>query len=98
MSDSVGAIVSSYLRKNIVFSMHNLASDASFNEFHVILCRNVMIYFDTVLRDRVLELLYASLVRFGYLVVGKKERVEMSSIGARFGMLPGDARIYRRIA
>lgn len=64
----------------------------------MILCRNVMIYFDGQLRDRVLELLSASLVRFGYLAVGKKERIEMTSLGARFGMLPGDARIYRRIA
>jgi chemotaxis protein methyltransferase CheR len=98
VSDSAGAIIASPLRKNIIFSMHNLASDASFNEFHVILCRNVMIYFDSQLRERVLELLYGSLVRFGYLAVGKKERIELSSLGARFGMLPGDARIYRRIA
>jgi chemotaxis protein methyltransferase CheR len=97
VSDSEGAIIASPLRKNIVFSMHNLASDASFNEFHVITCRNVLIYFDTQLRDRVLELLYGSLVRFGYLAVGKKERLELTTIGARFAMLPGDARIYRRI-
>lgn len=97
ISDSSGAIIISPLRKNVVFSMHNLASDASFNEFHVILCRNVMIYFDTTLRDKVLELLYSSLVRFGYLAVGKKERLELTQFGARFAMLPGDARIYRRI-
>src|SRR5690349_21021762 len=88
VSDSTGAIIISPLRKNVVFSMHNLASDASFNEFHVILCRNVMIYFDTTLRDKVLELLYSSLVRFGYLVVGKKERLELTTMGARFAMLP----------
>ena len=98
VSDSTGAIIANALRKNVVYSMHNLASDASFNEFHVILCRNVMIYFDTKLRDRVLDLLYGSLVRFGYLAVGKKERLELTQIGSKFAMLPGDARIYRRIA
>jgi chemotaxis protein methyltransferase CheR len=98
VADAHGAIIASSLRRNVVFSLHNLAVDASFNEFHIILCRNVMIYFDTTLRDRVLELLYGSLVRFGYLAVGKKERIELTKLGTRFAMLPGDARIYRRIA
>ena len=96
VADQGNAIMTHALRKNIVFSQHNLASDGSFNEFHVILCRNVMIYFDGELRDRVLQLLLGSLVRFGYLAVGKKERLELSPIGHRFEPLPDDARIYRR--
>ena len=52
---------------NVVFAQHNLASDRSFNEFHVILCRNVMIYFDRALQDRVHELFYESLAPFGVL-------------------------------
>ena len=96
VADQGNAIMAHALRKNIVYSQHNLASDGSFNEFHVILCRNVMIYFDAQLRDRVLGLLLGSLVRFGYLAIGKKERLELTAIGHRFEPLPGDARIYRR--
>src|SRR6476646_6563130 len=58
-------ILKSSLRENVVFAQHNLASDASFNEFHVILCRNVMIYFNSQLQAHVYKLLHQSLVMFG---------------------------------
>jgi chemotaxis protein methyltransferase CheR len=98
VADAEFAIMTAGLRRNIVFSQHNLASDGSFNEFNVILCRNVMIYFGSELRDRCQQLLHDSLVRFGYLVIGKKESLEHTAQRPRFEELPGDARIYRRIA
>jgi chemotaxis protein methyltransferase CheR len=98
VTDAENAILSAQLRKHILFSQHNLASDGSFNEFNVVLCRNVMIYFGVELRERVLQLLHDSLVRFGYLAIGKKESLAYSGLRHRFEALPGDARIYRRIA
>lgn len=98
VADGENAILSSQLKRNIVFSPHNLASDGSFNEFNLILCRNVMIYFGNELRDRATKLLHDSLVRFGYLALGKKESVDPTPLAARFEALPGDQRIYKRIA
>ena len=98
VADGEHAIIASHLKRNVVFSPHNLASDGSFNEFNVILCRNTMIYFGAELRDRVVKLLHDSLVRFGYLALGKKETVEATPLATRFETLPGDQRIYKRIA
>ena len=66
------------LRRNIVFAQHNLATDGSFNEFNLVLCRNVLIYFNRTLQDRVHRLLYQSLVRFGFLGLGTKETVRFT--------------------
>jgi chemotaxis protein methyltransferase CheR len=61
------------LRDNIVFSPHNLATDQSFNEFQLILCRNVLIYFNQELQNKVMNLFYDSLCMFGVLGLGNKE-------------------------
>lgn len=61
------------LRQNIVFSVHNLAMDKSFNEFQLILCRNVLIYFNQALQSKVITLFYESLCPFGFLCLGNKE-------------------------
>ena len=98
VADGEHAILTASLKRNIVFSPHNLASDGSFNEFSVILCRNVLIYFGAELRDRVAQLLYDSLVRFGYLALGRRESLELTPISARFEAVPGDLRIYKRMA
>ena len=72
------AIFNSSLKKNIVWSQHNLVTDGSFNEFHVILCRNVLIYFDQTLQTRVHQLLYESLINFGMLGLGQMESIRFS--------------------
>jgi chemotaxis protein methyltransferase CheR len=95
-ADRERVIFSPRLRKNIVFSQHNLVSDGPFNEFNLILCRNVMIYFDRVLRDRVLKLLDSSLCRLGILGVGRKETLELSQIAHRYSELPSRVRLYRK--
>jgi len=67
------AIFDQGLRENVVFSSHNLATDKSFNEFHMIICRNVLIYFNQHLQSRVIGLFHDSLVHLGFLGLGSKE-------------------------
>ena len=75
--------------RNVVFAQHNLVTDGSFNEFNVILCRNVMIYFDRTLQDRVHELFYESLATFGVLALGHKESIRFTPLR---GLLRGAGR------
>jgi chemotaxis protein methyltransferase CheR len=96
-ADHKNAILRPSLKRNIVFSQHNLASDGSFNEFNVILCRNVMIYFDSELRGRVHELLYASLGMFGVLGVGMKESLLATPHEDRYQALDASVRLYQRM-
>jgi chemotaxis protein methyltransferase CheR len=86
------------LIENVVFAQHNLVSDRSFNEFHVILCRNVMIYFDKKLQDHVHGLFYESLVNFGILALGHKESIRFSPYAQRYEELDADEKLYRKVA
>jgi chemotaxis protein methyltransferase CheR len=85
------------LLSNVVFAQHNLVSDRRFNEFNVILCRNVMIYFDQELQDRVHDLLYESLVRYGILALGHKETIRFTSHADRYEEFDPMEKIYRRV-
>jgi chemotaxis protein methyltransferase CheR len=82
--------------RNVVFAQHNLASDRSFNEFHVIICRNVMIYFERGLQQRVFDLFDESLARLGVLALGHKESLRISEHAERYEELDGIERLYRR--
>jgi len=84
--------LSSRLKENITFCNHNLATDASFQQFEVVLCRNVMIYFDQELKQRALDLVHDSLVPLGRLMVGRKESVHHGG----FTLMDHQSRIYRR--
>jgi chemotaxis protein methyltransferase CheR len=86
------------LIENTVFAQHNLVSDRSFNEFHVIVCRNVMIYFDRELQNRVHELFLGSLVPYGLLALGHKESVKHTAYAERYETLDDFERIYRKVA
>jgi chemotaxis protein methyltransferase CheR len=86
------------LTENVVFAQHNLAMDRSFNEFNVILCRNVMIYFDKALQDHVHGLFYDSLATFGILGLGHKESINFTRFADRYEAVDPDERIYRKIA
>jgi chemotaxis protein methyltransferase CheR len=90
------AVLDPDLRRNIVFAQHNLATDGSFNEFHLVVCRNVLIYFNRALQDRVHRLLYDSLVRFGFLGLGMKETTRFTPHEAQYEELP--ERLYRKVA
>jgi len=85
------------LADNIVFAEHNLVTDRSFNEFHVIVCRNVMIYFDRTLQDRVHELFHSSLITFGVLGLGTKETLAATDYADRYQQLDEAARLYRKV-
>lgn len=85
------------LSKNIVWAQHNLVTDASFNEFHLILCRNVMIYFNTRLQERVHRLLYDSLAEDGLLVLGRQESLQLTPYESCYETLDGREKIYRRV-
>ncbi len=86
------------LGRNMVFAQHNLVSDRSFNEFNLILCRNVMIYFDKALQERVHGLLHDSLAPFGVLGLGHKESVRFSGHERSYEVLDPVEKLYRRVA
>jgi chemotaxis protein methyltransferase CheR len=92
-----GAIFDSSLSRNAVFSQHNLVTDRSFSEFNVILCRNVLIYFDKPLQTRVHGLFYESLVTFGVLCLGSKESLRFSDFEQCYEQLSGSEKIYRKV-
>lgn len=91
------AIFRSWLKENIVFSQHNLAIDRSFNEFNVILCRNVLIYFNQSLQKRVHNLLYDSLSHFGVLGLGRQESLKFTPHEHHYEALDKREKLYRRI-
>jgi chemotaxis protein methyltransferase CheR len=97
-ADAHAAIFRPFLKSNLVFGMHNLVTDRSFNEFQVILCRNVMIYFNSQLQQRVHQLLYDSLAMFGYLGLGRGETIRFSLHEARYETVCVRERIYRKVA
>ena len=84
------------LRRNVVFSDHSLVTDAAFAEMHLISCRNVMIYFDRALQNRVLGLFKDSLARKGFLGVGAKESLRFSEHAASFAEFVREEKIYQR--
>jgi chemotaxis protein methyltransferase CheR len=95
--DGEGMTLAASLRENVVFGQHDLATDRSFNEFNVILCRNVMIHFGGLLRRRVHALLDESLCRLGILGLGARESLRGSDLEDRFEVLDGEGRLFRRL-
>ncbi len=91
-----GALFSPSLTTNVVFSQHNLVTDRSFAEFNVILCRNVLIYFDKALQARVHKLFYGSLATFGVLALGSKESMRFSPHESDYEQLDGTEKIFRK--
>jgi len=92
-----GALFDPSLVENVLFSQHNLVTDRSFSEFNLILCRNVMIYFDRSLQNRVLSLFHQSLVTFGVLALGRKETLRFTDHESAFDSLVQNERIYRKL-
>lgn len=92
-----GALFSPALTRNIVFSQHNLVTDRSFSEFHVIFCRNVLIYFDKTLQNRVHRLFYESLVMFGVLALGSKESLKFSQFEPCYEKLSSTEKLYKKV-
>ena len=98
VADGDRVIFQPALADNIVFAQHNLVTDRSFNEFHVIMCRNVMIYFDRDLQEHVHALLYESLVPLGVLGLGSRESLEFTGHQGAYEALDAAERLYRKVA
>ena len=92
-----GARFAPELVDGVVWAQHNLASDAAFNEFNVITCRNVMIYFAQPLQEHVHRLFYESLAIFGVLALGQKETIRFSPHEQAFEELDPDERLYKKV-
>jgi chemotaxis protein methyltransferase CheR len=92
-----GAQFQRSLVDNVVFAQHNLVSDRSFNEFNVIVCRNVMIYFDRALQNRVHGLFYESLAMFGVLGLGQKESIKFTVNEQCYEELDPQEKLYRKV-
>ena len=89
-------IIRKEYRRNIVLAQHNLAVDQVFNEFQLICCRNVMIYFNRALQNRVFSLFHDSLSPLGYLAIGTKESINTADVCPQFDTVSLPTRIYRR--
>jgi chemotaxis protein methyltransferase CheR len=92
-----GALFERSLVENVTFADHSLATDSVFAETHFISCRNVMIYFNRRLQNRVLGLFHESLCHRGFLGLGSKESIEFSSHAQRFEVLSRRERLYRKV-
>ncbi|UZJ81157.1 CheR family methyltransferase [Fictibacillus sp. KU28468] len=85
------------LLRNIIFAQHNLVTDSSFNEFHVIICRNVLIYFTSELQNQVQGLFYESLCPSGFLGLGNKESLRFSEKTSYYTEFDAAEKIYRKL-
>ncbi|HVV57079.1 MAG TPA: protein-glutamate O-methyltransferase CheR [Gaiellaceae bacterium] len=92
-----GALFDRTLTENVVWAPHNLVQDSAFNTFNVILCRNVLIYFDRPLQSRVHHLFLDSLERLGVLALGRKETIHFTDVQDHYEELDPQERLYRRV-
>jgi chemotaxis protein methyltransferase CheR len=95
MNESAG--IKSEFRQNTLFSAHNLITDSAFNEFQLISCRNVFIYFEAALQEQILRLFYNSLSPNGFLCLGAKETIRFPEVKSKFRLINSKANIYQRI-
>jgi chemotaxis protein methyltransferase CheR len=93
-----GAAMTSALKKNMVFAHHNLAIDECFAEMQMVICRNVLIYFDQALQQRVFKLFDDSLCVGGILCLGSHETLRLVDDAWRFEVIDSDQRIFRKVA
>lgn len=96
-TDSHFAYIKPELLESISFAQHNLVTDQSFNEFHLIICRNVLIYFSPPLQNKVYKLFHDSLSRGGFLCLGAKESLRFSDIMPKFEETITNEKIYQKI-
>ncbi len=96
-ASSRGAAFRPELIEHVVFAQHNLATDRAFHTFHLILCRNVLIYFNGVLQKEVFDLFHQSLVTGGFLGLGDAESISISDIRDNYERADPLQKWYRRI-
>ena len=90
------AILESDLRKKVTFAQHNLVTDGSFGEMHLIMCRNVLIYFDRGLQNRVNKLFSDSLAKGGFLCLGSKETLTYTDVVDEFTTMSETYKVYKK--
>ncbi len=96
IADYEHVIMQSRLRERVLFTPHNLATDGVFGEMNVIFCRNVLIYFNRELQNKVFQLFYDSLLPGGFLCLGSKESLRFSTIADKFELVCEREKIYRK--
>lgn len=96
-NDNENVIMNKDLRKNIVWANHNLVTDSVFSTVHLILCRNVLIYFNKVLQNKVQHLFFESLIEGGFLCLGNKESLKFSDLSAKYLVLDNKQKIFKKV-
>lgn len=91
-----GAYFHKRLAENMVFAQHNLVTDGSFNEFHVVICRNVLIYFNKTLQNHVHQLFYESLSDSGFLGLGSKEGIRFTNYAHCYKEVDTGEKLYQK--
>ncbi|MDA8165397.1 MAG: protein-glutamate O-methyltransferase CheR [Desulfobacteraceae bacterium] len=96
-ADDDAVILKSWLKKRIVFADHNLVTDSVFSEVQMVVCRNVLIYFNRDLQQRIFRTFYESLCPGGILVLGTKESLQLSGMAELFEPVCPDEKIYKKV-
>ena len=91
------AVFDPALVENVSYRTHDLVNGIVFNKFDLILCRNVMIYFNQTLQNEVLKKLHESLFKYGYLVIGSKESLIWCEVSNKFIVVNNEEKIYKKI-
>ena len=91
------ASIKNELKQNTLFSTHNLVTNDAFNEFQIISCRNVFIYFDAELQEKILGLFYKSLCPNGFLCLGSKETIRFPEYKNKFKVISQKENIYQKV-
>lgn len=91
------AVLNENLKRNIMFSHHNLTEDGSFGEMDIVICRNVMIYFDKELQQKIFKLFFESLAPQGYLCLGSHESLMFSGLSSQFEVVSKEHKIYQKL-
>ncbi|ADH86027.1 CheR family methyltransferase [Desulfurivibrio alkaliphilus] len=95
-TDSESMLLKSWLRKQMVFADHNLVTDGVFSEMQLVVCRNVVIYFNRDLQERIFTTFHQSLCPGGFLWLGAKESLKLMKIGEKFSELYGSEKIFKK--
>jgi chemotaxis protein methyltransferase CheR len=84
------------LLDNVTWAQHNLVTDASFNEFHLIVCTNVLMYFRSTLQQRAQRVFHDSLVRSGFIALGRPESMVFAPEGSRYHAIRDGVSVFRK--
>ena len=89
-----------YLHEELIgpgvkFKRHDLVQDAAPSRYDLIMCRNVLIYFDATLQDKVIQKFYSAMFNGSYLAIGSKESLVMSSMASKYVTIDKEHKIFQ---